>query len=416
MSTNAEIVQRGIADYLKEKGRGWLSERFELRKTPEEITTKPSRIRGVLGREVPKTPPLVKLSPLPYVFPRIVDSYCVVLWRFQDELAGLLFDTQNNPLPCRKIEINQKDTNIGLTESNHQGRFSLQKITPGRYLLKVNHSSFEFELPEVQISKRLSDFIKCQGRNFFMPIISLFNGQIFGYEALARDKDVDRFPLDLFEEAEGVGINMVAKLNMACIKKALEEVAKPQFPKDKVLFLNVCPHVFKTKEFQELFLKRDLPLPPWKIVFEIIEEDIGDIDEFKSVLRPFLIAGYNLATDDQGADGADGLRMLQLATRFVKADKDFVEFCRKNNMFGTFEGYVRDASKVNGLIIAEGVEDYWSAEDLLEFCRRQTSFGQGFLFGKAKPVEKIDVEIPKKAKKVLEKMWDLVEPIHIRIS
>lgn len=257
--------------------------------------------------------------------------------------------------------------------------------------------------------KKTKEFSEGDIRVFFMPIVSLFNGQIFGYEALARDKDIDKFPADLFEEAKRAGINALVGLNMACIKKALEEVSKPYFPKDKLLFLNVSPPIFKRKEFQKLFLARDLPLAPWNIVFEIIEEEIENIDELKAAVQPLLNVGYSLATDDQGAKGTCGLRMLQLTTRYVKIDLEFAGLCLKKDRFGTFEGYVRDTNDLTGLVVVEGIEDYWDARDLVEFYSRQAALGQGYLFGKAKPVEEIDIEIPERAKAVLKKMWQLRE-------
>ncbi|MEW5768043.1 MAG: hypothetical protein AB1797_10560 [bacterium] len=81
--------------------------------------------------------------------------------------------------------------------------------------------------------------------------------------------------------------------------------------------------------------------------------------------------------------------------------------CLNTGDFQILDAYLKFGVAHNGLVIIEGVTEKWGIRDLERFCNneRRVSFGQGFLFGKAKPIEEIALEIPEEARRLLEAVW-----------
>lgn len=81
----------------------------------------------------------------------------------------------------------------------------------------------------------------------FQPIVSLINGTVIGYEALSRGPKNSplQFPDNLFRIADLY--NKSWELESLCRIKALEK--SRNISKDKFLFLNVDPLIFKDEKF-----------------------------------------------------------------------------------------------------------------------------------------------------------------------
>lgn len=417
-----DFISNGIRDYFLKKGENKFWDKMDLAIKP--IMPLPSvKTKGAVRRDRRGSENLFpaygscekielhKLSSQIFKWSFLCrESFTLIYGLFKGNFLGFFIDSNSLPVKDGQIDLREGGRILSSASTNQQGMFIFEKIKPSKYILGVKHHSkvdieFEIEVSEPTLSEPLQKFIERDCRIFFMPIVSLFNGKIYGYEALARATNEDRFPVELFAEAEALGTNIVAKLNLACIKKAIEEVKKPRFPEGKKLFLNVTPSTFEFEEFHSFFGNRNLLISPWNIVFEIIEKPINDMLQFKKDVTPLFLAGYNFATDDQGTDGAYDLRLLELRTRYVKADWQFVNRSLEKNDLQILDGYQEFAKDHNGLMVLEGVSDEWGIRDLRKFYDRKVSFGQGFLFGKAKPIEEIDIEIPRKARELLETVW-----------
>ena len=99
------------------------------------------------------------------------------------------------------------------------------------------------ELNKIILEKNIS--------TVFQPIVCLRDGNIIGYEALSRGPESSTLqsPINLFKAAETY--NMTWELELLCRTKALE---KARFiGKDKFLFINVDPLIFKDKKFNKGF-------------------------------------------------------------------------------------------------------------------------------------------------------------------
>lgn len=212
----------------------------------------------------------------------------------------------------------------------------------------------------------------------FQPIISLKDASIIGYEALSRGPKGSplQFPDKLFEAA--AIYNKSWELESLCRTKALEKSSN--LDKDKFLFINVDPLIFKDDKFKKGFTKEFLlrhNISPNSIIFEITEKTaIEDYIGFKKALDNYVDQGYQIAIDDTGA-GYSGLKTLYLTKpHYIKIDMDLIRDIHKD-LFkqALIEALVTFARSTNMKTIAEGIE---TEEELSALINLGVYAGQGF--------------------------------------
>ena len=106
----------------------------------------------------------------------------------------------------------------------------------------------------------------------YQPIVSLTDGEIFGYEALSRisDDDLQINIEQLFRAADKA--NRAWELEILCRTKALECAVNK--PANKKLFLNVDPNIIYDDGFMNGFTRKRLDeygLDFHDVIFEITE-------------------------------------------------------------------------------------------------------------------------------------------------
>lgn len=156
----------------------------------------------------------------------------------------------------------------------------------------------------------------------YQPIVSLKDGSVIGYEALSRGPKNSSLqkPDKLFSAAQLH--SRTWELEQLCRVKAIERAKDLQ--KDKLLFINVDPHIFKDDKFRKGFTKEFLAqhnMSPESIIFEITEKtSIEDYQSFRAALSNYIGQGYKIAIDDTGS-GYSGLKMLtETKPHYVKID------------------------------------------------------------------------------------------------
>ncbi|WP_052246052.1 EAL domain-containing protein [Clostridium tyrobutyricum] len=103
----------------------------------------------------------------------------------------------------------------------------------------------------------LEKILKSESINtVFQPIISLENGSVIGYEALSRGPEDSplHLPENLFSTAEEC--DRIWELELLCREKAIERAK--MIDKDKLLFINVDPKIFKNERFRKGFTREFL--------------------------------------------------------------------------------------------------------------------------------------------------------------
>ncbi|ERI94161.1 cyclic diguanylate phosphodiesterase domain protein [Clostridiales bacterium oral taxon 876 str. F0540] len=212
----------------------------------------------------------------------------------------------------------------------------------------------------------------------FQPIVNLKTGFVIGYEALSRgpEDSILHNPDKLFSAAED--FNRTWDLESLCRVKAIERATN--ISKDKYLFINVDPHIFKDEKFKRGFTKEFLAknnMSPETIIIEITEKTcIEDYKSFRTALDNYIDQGYKIAIDDTGS-GYSGLKMLtETKPHFVKIDMDLirninVDFFKQ----ALIKCFVSLAEVTNMKLIAEGIE---TEAELLTLMDLGVYAGQGF--------------------------------------
>lgn len=231
--------------------------------------------------------------------------------------------------------------------------------------------------------KELNNIIKNKNiTTVYQPIVSLSDGQIIGYEALSRGPIGSPLqnPDKLFKAAQAH--YKTWELEQLCRIKAIEKAANIE--KNKYLFINVDPYIFKDEKFKKGFTKEFLAqhnMSPDCIIFEITEKTcIEDYTSFKQALNNYVDQGYKIAIDDTGS-GYSGLKMLnETKPHFVKIDMDLIRNINEDSFKQSLiECFVKLSEATNMRLIAEGIE---TEEELETLINLGVYAGQGFFIGR----------------------------------
>ncbi len=225
----------------------------------------------------------------------------------------------------------------------------------------------------------LESTIACQDiRTCFQPIVFLRNGKVLGYEALSRGPIGTQWeePRMMFAAAARDGLSW--ELDAVCRLLALQRFA--EFHSDKLLFLNVNPHVIADPRFREYMTPAQLAnyfISPGQLVFELTEETaVTNYIEYCDLLDYYKQQGFRLAVDDAGA-GYSGLNMIcTMKPSFVKMDMALIRDIHRDSFRQhLLRMTVEFAHATETTLVAEGIE---SEAELLTLLDLGVEYGQGF--------------------------------------
>jgi len=235
----------------------------------------------------------------------------------------------------------------------------------------------------------------------FQPIVSLTDGEVFGYEALSRGPQgslLER-PDALFLAAEN--FNKVWELEFLCRSKAFARANG--LGANKMLFINVDPNIINDPRFQKgvtLDMLAHYKIDASSIIFEITEKNsIEDYKSFRQVLDNYTSQGYKIAIDDTGS-GYSGLKLLaETRPQFIKIDMDLVRNIDKDALKqALMKAFYEFSLVANMKMIAEGIE---TIDELNTLIGIGIPYGQGYLLQRPAP-EFLDIS-PKVKEVILNK-------------
>lgn len=212
----------------------------------------------------------------------------------------------------------------------------------------------------------------------FQPIVNIKTQEIFGYEALVRDR-VEKTAWAVLSRVDDD--NRYA-FDQACRAQAISLANKLQL--DSILSINFLPNaVYQPKHcIQNTIRAAEFSgFPLDKIMFEVTEaEEVYDVQHLKGIFEYYQGKGFITALDDFGA-GHAGLNMLsQFVPDLIKLDMDMVRDVDSNMVKQVIVGGVLEmAQKLEITVLAEGVE---TVEEMRFFQERGVELMQGFLFAK----------------------------------
>jgi EAL domain-containing protein (putative c-di-GMP-specific phosphodiesterase class I) len=219
----------------------------------------------------------------------------------------------------------------------------------------------------------------------YQPIVSLHDGEVYGYEALSRITSPGAIitPEELFAKATEYGL--ASPLEMLCRRKSL--IRARELGITGQIFLNVCPSLLQSSEHERgitAALLDQLKIERSRITFELTERTlIDDYKLFHRVLAHYREQGYSIAIDDLGS-GYAGLKMLaELEPDYVKLARFLISgIDTSETKQALVEALVSFCNRIGAKVIAEGIE---REEELAFLCYAGISFGQGYLLAKPSP-------------------------------
>jgi len=189
-------------------------------------------------------------------------------------------------------------------------------------------------------------------RAHFQPIVSLEDGGVVGYEALARGPRGSslEFPDKLFAEARGTG--QLAELDTECQRAAFAGAAG-QLEPPAALFVNVEPASFVGPPALEA--------PGVTVIVEITERGLATQPaELLLAVENVRRRGWGIAVDDLGADWRSLALLPFLRPDVVKLDRAVLADPADPDAARTVRGARAHLARHGGRLLAEGIEDEWT--------------------------------------------------------
>ncbi|WP_171046262.1 EAL domain-containing protein [Lentibacillus cibarius] len=216
------------------------------------------------------------------------------------------------------------------------------------------------------------------------PIINLFSNDICGFEMLLRSDEFDD-PQLLFEYAKEQ--NQLVATDMESIMKAISSLKNEmEGLSDLYICVNVFPITVMDSSFYSFLekVKSIIDTKAHNIVFEINEahSDI-DLSLFGQVIKEIKKEGFLIAMDDVGKGESTLKAILEINPDIAKIGRYFTNGLANSPkkqqvirlMLHLFGGDTK--------VILEGFEN---EGDLQKAKELGVSFGQGYFFGRPKPI------------------------------
>jgi PAS domain S-box-containing protein len=224
---------------------------------------------------------------------------------------------------------------------------------------------------------------------FFQPLVELRTGQLAGFEVLARWQHPQLGPVlpeNFIALAEQNGL--IGQLMEQTLQKAF--LSASDLPEPLVMAINVSPSQWQDLELPVHILNaaEKANFSPARLTIEITESALfNNLNKAKTIAHEFKAAGCRLALDDFGTGYSSLAHLQALPFDELKIDRSFVSSMAKTRESRKIVAAIVGLGHSLSLItVAEGVETEQQADMLLWLgCE----LGQGWLYGKAVPADKI---------------------------
>jgi len=317
------------------------------------------------------------------------------------DIAERILDALARPLPLNETTAHVT-TSIGLATADsscNEAASLLRRSDMAMYeakrLGRNCYSWFDGEM-ERQLNRRTqleADMREGIGRGefvpYFQPLINLGDGELKGFEVLARWHHPARgllMPEEFIPIAEASGL--ISTLSFDVMRKALA-VAR-EWPANVSIAVNISPVQFKDPLLAQRILQllTETGFPPQRLEIEVTEGALlEDQDLALATVESLKNSGVRISLDDFGTGYASLSQLKSLPFDRIKIDRSFVSSLLEDEQSSAIVSTIAKLGKSLRLpITAEGVE----SEDV---CKQLQMIGcsdaQGWLFGEAVPADAI---------------------------
>jgi diguanylate cyclase (GGDEF)-like protein/PAS domain S-box-containing protein len=228
-------------------------------------------------------------------------------------------------------------------------------------------------------------------RVFYQPIVSLDDGQIAGFEALARWDHPQRgltLPGEFIPLAEETGL--IVPVGAWVLQESCRQFQewRVNHPGPMLLSVNISARQLQSPNLVRTVAKAldSTGLDPRNLKLELTESAmIGDIELVRERLGELEELAIQIAIDDFGTGFSSLAYLRDLPISFVKIDRSFVARLGADPRDNAIVRSIIDLSHDLGLtVIAEGIE---LVEQLNTLRELGCDYGQGFYFSAAVPAD-----------------------------
>jgi diguanylate cyclase (GGDEF)-like protein len=224
----------------------------------------------------------------------------------------------------------------------------------------------------------------------FQPVVRLADGQIEGFEVLARWPHPTRGLLsagDFLPAAEEAGLTV--ELGRRVLQQALESARR--WPQRLTVWLNVAAAELANERLVDTLAEalKGYGVEPGRLVIEVTESGVIQGSEGAIVaMRRLRELGVGLTIDDFGTGYSSLSRLAEFPIESLKIPKPFVDKLVGEDADEAFvDAILRLADSLGLGAVAEGIEHPAQAERLRELgC----PLGQGYLFGRPMPADEVE--------------------------
>jgi EAL domain-containing protein (putative c-di-GMP-specific phosphodiesterase class I) len=218
----------------------------------------------------------------------------------------------------------------------------------------------------------------------FQPIVSVANGKIIGYEALARQLDSTHKVISagaLFSSPE-LDAKQRTELDRQVRWQALQKFA--ELDSNTYLAINISAawidNIRQLNALPTLKMLDELNIDRQRIIVEITE-DHADLNKLKEIVKRYRKQGLRVALDDFGAGASQLQRVMAIHPDIIKIDMRLFKQATKGGIASEIVNLLTRLGKRTGCqIICEGVE---TDEEFLFGLNCGAQFMQGYLFSAA---------------------------------
>ncbi|MFK5912957.1 MAG: EAL domain-containing protein [Woeseiaceae bacterium] len=330
-----------------------------------------------------------------------IDTAVKIAERFCSIISTQPFNLQNKNHPDKREQHVPLSISIGVANYPHDGLgpddlfriadSTLQQAkSNGRNRI---HSSLQNTENTISIGTQLEKALnEDRITPVYQPIFSLSTGQKVAEEALARIKTSSGKLIEAGEFIDAaVELQLVHRIDHKIIKEMLKRCAEGFIDNSSPLphFVNMSADLLRhpelVKDIIEFAMKKayetgQLQHEVKPIVIEITEQELlGDMDEIKTILAPFIDFGIQLAIDDFGSGYSSLTYLADLPIKYLKFDGALIKrIANEDKARKIINGIQKMAESLELITIAEHIEDQKTLDILREIG---VSWGQGYYSG-----------------------------------
>ena len=222
---------------------------------------------------------------------------------------------------------------------------------------------------------------------YFEPQVDLANGEVIGFEVLARWNHALSGIIgpDVFiPVAEEIGL--IGRLSEQVIAEALREAA--DWSPDTKISVNIAPSQLADGWLAQRIVRilSETGFPAERLVIEITESSLfADMDMSRSIVTSLKNQGISLALDDFGTGFSSLAHIRSIPFDIIKIDRSFVlNVSEKKESAAIIRAVTTLAESLSVPVCVEGIE---SEDAYHAVLRLGGAIGQGWYFGKPMTAE-----------------------------